>query len=147
VSRRLRRYAWALTVRHIVFGLAIWYGHRIMQRSPSFRFLFSWSPWQVWAAVFGAVGMVSVYALRTHSDLLVRVTGGLAAAVSAAWASNFALSFVFDREQVSPLAIGLFAALAVKDYIILGVPMSAELDAILDRRVEGRAPDGSTGAR
>jgi hypothetical protein len=139
MSRRLRRYAAVLGVRHLCFAVAIIYAHDLMQRSAGFRFIFGGVvPWWVWVGIYAAVGFLSLSSLALKADNGVRAAGGLAAVLGAVWAVNFALSFVFDRGRVSPLAVLLFGFLAIKDYIILGTPMSAEFDEIAERIVAER---------
>ncbi len=138
MSKRLRRYAWITAFQHTAFALSLIYAHEIMERAPSFRFIFTNVTWLPWAVAFMAVGVLMTIAVIVRSDIYVRLLGVASASLCAVWAINFALSFAFDKGRVTPIAIVLYAGLALKDFTILWIPMSDEMDKCLENGVVKR---------
>jgi FtsH-binding integral membrane protein len=135
VSKRLRQYVEALAERHVLVGFCILVAHVSMSASPGFRFVFVLAPWQCWATTFVAVGLLAFVAKYRHSEQLTRLLGIASMILGAVWAVNFALSYAVDHNRVSPLGAVLFAYLARKDFIILGLPDSPAWEARIDQRI------------
>src|SRR4051812_39600185 len=111
MSKRLRFYAKGLAIWHLGVAACLWIANDNMRRNPSFRFLFAVMPWWLWMCFFALIGVSSGTTLLQRSDGKVRGLGVVSAAVASAWAVNFALSFIFDHDQASPLGAFIFGFL------------------------------------
>ncbi len=131
MSRRLRAYIQALGERHLWFAAAIWYAHEVLEMTPAFKFLFLVA-WPAWTVLHALIGIAALVARWQRNETLGRATAVVAVVVAAFWASNFLFSFVTDPDAISPLGGLLFAYIARKDFIVLGIPFSPAWDDMLD---------------
>lgn len=129
IGWRARAYVATLAVRD--FGMAVWaatWPAALWTRAgvP----LLSLLPLYGWAAVFAAGCTAAALAAVTGREPLARAVLSVGAVVNASWAA--ALCILWARDPAggfAPLAV-TWAALAVKDMLVVGFPLRAPLEEL-----------------